>query len=249
MQPFFLHNRDIFEAREKKSKIYHWLAFIGAQTVSEIPYLILCATLYFACWYFTAGFPTTASISGHMYLQMIFYEFLYTSIGQGIAAYAPNEYFAAVMNPVLIGAGLVSFCGVVVPFSQMQPFWRDWLYYLDPFTYLVGGLLGEVLWDVEVRCDPSELVRFTAPVGQTCGEYMAAFLAEKPGYLVDGNATACEFCQFSTGADYARTFNLKERYYSWRDTGITALFCISSYAMVFLMMKLRSKKTKSARSE
>jgi hypothetical protein len=32
-------------------------------------------------------------------------------------------------------------------------------------------------------------------------------------------------------------------------TGITALFCISSYAMVFLMMKLRSKKTKSARSE
>lgn len=200
-----------------------------------------------------------------MYLQMIFYEFLYTSIGQGIAAYAPNEYFAAVMNPVLIGAGLVSFCGVVVPFSQMQPFWRDWLYYLDPFTYLVGGLLGEVLWDVEVRCDPSELVRFSAPVGQTCGEYMAAFLAEKPGYLVDGNATMCEFCQYSTGADYARTFNLKERYYSWRDvspslfrmtreiltmqTGITALFCISSYAMVFLMMKLRSKKTKSARSE
>lgn len=196
---------------------------------------------------------------------MIFYEFLYTSIGQGIAAYAPNEYFAAVMNPVLIGAGLVSFCGVVVPFSQMQPFWRDWLYYLDPFTYLVGGLLGEVLWDVEVRCDPSELVRFSAPVGQTCGEYMAAFLAEKPGYLVDGNATMCEFCQYSTGADYARTFNLKERYYSWRDvspslfrmtreiltmqTGITALFCISSYAMVFLMMKLRSKKTKSARSE
>ncbi|GFF84984.1 brefeldin A resistance protein [Aspergillus udagawae] len=249
MQPFFLHNRDIFEAREKKSKIYHWLAFIGAQTVSEIPYLILCATLYFACWYFTAGFPATPSISGHMYLQMIFYEFLYTSIGQGIAAYAPNEYFAAVMNPVLLGAGLVSFCGVVVPYSEMQPFWRYWLYYLDPFTYLVGGLLGEVLWDVQVRCEPSELVRFSAPVGQTCGEYMAAFLAEKPGYLVDGNATACEFCQYSTGADYARTFNLKERYYSWRDTGITALFCISSYAMVFLMMKLRSKKTKSARSE
>jgi ABC-type multidrug transport system permease subunit/energy-coupling factor transporter ATP-binding protein EcfA2 len=220
MQPFFLHNRDIFEAREKKSKIYHWLAFIGAQTVSEIPYLILCATLYFVCWYFTAGFPATASISGHMYLQMIFYEFLYTSIGQGIAAYAPNEYFAAVMNPVLIGAGLVSFCGVVVPYSQMQPFWRDWLYYLDPFTYLVGGLLGEVLWDVQVRCGAEELVRFAAPLGQTCGEYMAAFLAQKPGYLVDGNATVCEFCPYETGADYARTFNLKERYYSWRDVSL-----------------------------
>ncbi|EYE92883.1 putative ABC multidrug transporter [Aspergillus ruber CBS 135680] len=250
MQPFFLHNRDIFETREKKSKTYHWIAFIGAQAVSEIPYLIICATLYFACWYFTAGFPVASSISGHVYLQMIFYEFLYTSIGQAIAAYAPNEYFAAIMNPVLIGAGMISFCGVVVPYSQMQPFWRYWMYYLDPFTYLVGGLLGEVLWDVKVHCEPSEWVNFDAPPGQTCGEYMANFLSEQAGYLMDSNATStCSFCQYSTGADYAKTFNLKEKYYSWRDTGITALFCISSYALVFLMMKLRSKKTKSARSE
>ncbi|PLB46565.1 hypothetical protein P170DRAFT_363672 [Aspergillus steynii IBT 23096] len=252
MQPFFLHNRDIFETREKKSKTYHWLAFIGAQAVSEIPYLILCATLYFACWYFTAGFPVKASISGHVYLQMIFYEFLYTSIGQAIAAYAPNEYFAAIMNPVLIGAGLVSFCGVVVPYSQMQPFWRYWLYYLDPFTYLVGGLLGEVLWDVDVTCKADDLVRFSAPDGQTCAQYMGDFLASGTGYLVDaagGAGGECAFCKYTTGADYAKGFNLLERYYSWRDTGITALFCISSYGLVFLMMKLRSKKTKSARSD
>ncbi|KAE8354612.1 ABC-2 type transporter-domain-containing protein [Aspergillus coremiiformis] len=250
MQPFFLHNRDIFETREKKSKTYHWLAFIGAQTVSEIPYLIICATLYFVCWYFTAGFPVEASISGHVYLQMIFYEFLYTSIGQAIAAYAPNEYFAAIMNPILLGAGLISFCGIVVPYSQMQPFWRYWIYYLDPFTYLSGGLLGEVLWDVKVQCKASELVHFSAPSGQTCGQYMTDFLAEQAGYLLDSNATSdCAFCPYTTGADYAKTFNLKERFWSWRDTGITALFCITSYGLVFLMMKLRSKKTKSARSE
>ncbi|KAJ5237041.1 hypothetical protein N7489_007132 [Penicillium chrysogenum] len=250
MQPFFLHSRDIFETREKKSKTYHWSAFIGAQTLTEIPYLIICATLYFACWYFTAGLPVEPSVSGHVYLQMIFYELLYTSIGQAIAAYAPNEYFAAVMNPVLIGAGLVSFCGVVVPYSQMQPFWRYWIYYLDPFNYLVGGLFGEVIWDVKVKCEPSEFVQFTAPPGQTCGQYMADFLATQSGYLADGNSTGtCSFCPYSQGSDYAKTFNLQEKYYSWRDTGITALFCISSYSLVFLMMKLRSKKTKSARSE
>ncbi|EEA25209.1 hypothetical protein TMatcc_006570 [Talaromyces marneffei ATCC 18224] len=250
MQPFFLHNRDIFETREKKSKTYHWIAFIGAQVVSEIPYLILCATLYFLCWYYTAGFPNVSSIAGHVYLQMIFYEFLYTSLGQGIAAYAPNEYFAAILNPVILGAGMVSFCGVVVPYSQMQPFWRYWLYYLDPFKYLVGGLLGEVLWDVKVECTASELVHFAAPANQTCGVYMADFLSSAAGYIVDANSTdICSFCQFSTGADYAKTFNLGEKYYAWRDTGITALFCISCYATVFLMMKLRSKKTKSARSE
>ncbi|KAG0159686.1 hypothetical protein PDIDSM_7209 [Penicillium digitatum] len=219
------------------------------RTLTGDPYLI-CATLYFACWYFTAGLPVEASVSGHVYLQMIFYELLYTSIGQAIAAYAPNEYFAAVMNPVLIGAGLISFCGVVVPYSLMQPFWRYWIYYLDPFNYLVGGLLGEVIWDVKVKCTPSEFVQFTAPSGQTCGQYMADFLATQAGYLADGNSTGtCSFCPYSEGSDYAKTFNLREKYYSWRDTGITALFCISSYALVFFMMKLRSKKTKSARSE
>lgn len=39
--------------------------------MTEIPYLIVCATLYFACWYFTTGLPVEASVSGHVYLQMI----------------------------------------------------------------------------------------------------------------------------------------------------------------------------------
>jgi ABC-type multidrug transport system permease subunit len=100
----------------------------------------------------------------------------------------------------------------------MQPFWRYWMYYLDPFTYLVGGLLTNILWDVKVECNPSEYLTFSAPDGQTCGEYMADFLAAQPGYLLDANATAtCSFCQYSTGADYAKTFNLREKYYGWRD--------------------------------
>ena len=250
MQPFFLHNRDLFETREKKSKTYHWLAFVTAQITSEIPYLVICATLYFACWYFTAGFPVKAATSGHIYLQMIFYELLYTSIGQAIAAYAPNVYFAAITNPLLIGAGLITFCGVVVPYASMQPFWRYWLYYLDPFNYLVGGLFGTVIWDVQVECSASEYTVFDPPSGQTCGAYMADFLASNAGYIADSSATAdCRYCPYRTGAEYAQGFNLNEKYYAWRDTGITALFCISSYLMVVVMMKLRSKKTKSARSE
>ncbi|CAI4214022.1 unnamed protein product [Parascedosporium putredinis] len=216
--PILLHNRDLFETREKKSKTYHWLAFIGAQTVSEIPYLIICATLYFACWYFTAGFPVEAKISGHMYLQMIFYEFLYTSLGQAIAAYAPNEYGAAILNPIIIGAGMISFCGVVVPYSLMQPFWKYWLYYLDPFHYLVGGLFGTVVWDVQVQCRPEELTTFEPPSGLSCGQYMSDFLAKDGGYVVDANATsACQYCPYSTGADYAKSFNINEAYYPWRD--------------------------------
>ncbi|KAH7310719.1 ABC-2 type transporter-domain-containing protein [Stachybotrys elegans] len=248
-QPLFIKNRDLFETREKKSKTYHWFAFISAQLLAEIPVLILCAVIYFCCWYFTAGFPVKASISGQVFLQMLLYEFLYTSIGQAIAAYSPNDYFAALANPIFIGAGLINFCGVVVPYSQIQPFWRYWIYYLDPFTYLIGGLLEPVVWDVQVECKANELARipFSSQNGTTCGDYMADFISANGGYLTDPSATdGCSYCAYSSGAEYLRAMNINEKYYGWRDVGITALFCVSSFALVFLMMKLRTKATKKA---
>ncbi|KAI0970759.1 putative ABC multidrug transporter [Xylaria arbuscula] len=246
LQPLFIKNRDIFETREKKSKTYSWIAFISAQLLSEVFILIVCGTIYFVSWYFTSGFPVKASISGQIYLQMLLYEFLYTSIGQAIAAYSPNAYFAALANPLIVGT-LIQFCGVFVPYSHMTPFWRYWLYYLNPFTYLVGGLLVPVSWDTEVVCKASELTSIPLPPDTTCGEYMAEFLSHYSGYVADeGSNTTCSYCPYSSGADYLKTLNFNERYYGWRDVGITALFCISSYGLVFLMMRLRTKATKTA---
>lgn len=44
-QPLFLARRDLFEAREKKAKIYSWKAFVFGLIVSEFPYLLVCAIL------------------------------------------------------------------------------------------------------------------------------------------------------------------------------------------------------------
>jgi ABC-type multidrug transport system permease subunit len=49
-QPKFIANRDIFEAREKKAKLYSWWAFCFGEIVAEVPYLLVCALLYFAPW-------------------------------------------------------------------------------------------------------------------------------------------------------------------------------------------------------
>lgn len=45
-QPKFIGNRDVFEAREKKANLYSWKAFIFAEIVSEVPYLIVCVRPY-----------------------------------------------------------------------------------------------------------------------------------------------------------------------------------------------------------
>jgi ABC-type multidrug transport system permease subunit len=51
LQPLFIERRDIYEAREKKSKMYSWVAFTTGLIISEIPYLCVCAVLYYVCWY------------------------------------------------------------------------------------------------------------------------------------------------------------------------------------------------------
>lgn len=248
LQPLFIDRRDIYETREKKSKMYSWWAFVTGLIVSELPYLCICAVLYFACWYYTVGFPKDSNKAGASFFVMLMYEFIYTGIGQFIAAYAPNAVFASLVDPLIIGV-LISFCGVLVPYAQIKAFWRYWMYYLNPFNYLMGSLLTFTVFDVEVQCTDREFAVFDPPSGQTCASYLANFLAGEGSRtnLVNPGATAgCKVCEFRRGSDYLYDLNLKDYYYGWRDAAIVVIFALSSYGMVFLLMKLRTKASKKA---
>ncbi|KAF4968319.1 hypothetical protein FSARC_4264 [Fusarium sarcochroum] len=246
LQPLFIHRRDIFETREKKSKMYSWVAFTTGLIVSEVPYLIVCAVLYYICWYYTVGFPDTSSRAGGTFFVMLMYEFIYTGIGQFIAAYAPNEVFASLVNPLVITI-LVSFCGVLVPYAGITAFWRYWLYYINPFNYLMSSMLAFDVWGAEVNCKDREFARFSPPNGTTCGEYLKDFLSQGPSSLLNPDSTdECMVCSYSSGEDYLRTLNINAYSYAWRNAGITAAFVFSSYALVYVLMKLRTKASKKA---
>lgn len=248
LQPLFIERRDIFETREKKSKMYSWAAFVTGLIVSEFPYLCICGALYFVCWYFTVGFPYPSNRAGGTFFVMLMYEFVYTGVGQFIAAYAPNAVFASLSNPFIIGI-LVSFCGILVPYSQISVFWRYWIYYLNPFTYMTGSMLVFDLWGTEVSCTAKEFAVFDPPNGTTCGQYLEAYMQ---GYgsgtrLVNPDATSsCQVCQYRDASDYLKTINIKSYSYGWRDAGIVVLFAFSSYTLVYMLMKLRTKQSKKA---
>ncbi|KAE8333393.1 ABC-2 type transporter-domain-containing protein [Aspergillus sergii] len=250
LQPLFIDRRDIFEAREKKSKMYHWAPFVTGLIVSEFPYLLVCAFLYYVCWYFTVGLPTSPYHAGSVFFVVVMYECLYTAIGQMIAAYTPNAVFASLVNPLVITT-LVSFCGVMIPYSQIQPFWRYWMYYIDPFNYLMSSLLVFTTWDKPVHCTPDELAVFDPTPNQTCGEYLDTYqrgMGVATNLLNPLDTAGCRVCQYTEGGDYLRTLNLAERSYGWRNAGIVVAFVIGIYGLVFLMMKLRTKATKKAES-
>ncbi|RDL34441.1 putative ATP-binding cassette multidrug transport protein [Venustampulla echinocandica] len=248
LQPLFIDRRDIYETREKKSKMYSWVAFVTGLIVSELPYLCICAVLYFVCWYYTVGFPSDSNKAGATLFVMLCYEFIYTGMGQFIAAYAPNAVFASLANPLVLGI-LISFCGVLVPYLQITPFWRYWIYWMNPYNYLMGSLLTFTSFDAPVRCREEEFAVFSPPGSQTCGEYLAGYMQGMGARtnLTNPDATAsCKVCQYRTGSDWLVGLNLNDYYYGWRDAAIVVIFVFSGYAMVYLLMKLRTKRSKTA---
>lgn len=71
LQPKFLHLRDLFQARENSSKIYHWSAFVIAAILVEIPYSIVAGTLYFVSWYFPIAFPRDSFRVGYTWMMLM----------------------------------------------------------------------------------------------------------------------------------------------------------------------------------
>ncbi|KAI9826621.1 MAG: hypothetical protein M1832_006217 [Thelocarpon impressellum] len=231
LQPKFLEFRNIYRSREANSKIYSWVALVTGAIVVEIPYSLVAGSIYFNCWYWGVGFPRDSFAAGFTWIMMMLFELYYVSFGQAIAAFSANELLASLLVPVFF-LFIVSFCGVVVPPAGLPYFWRSWMYPLTPFRYLVEAFLGVLLHNVPVRCDENEFARFSPPSGQTCEEYTRQFVKMAGGYVQE-TAGLCEFCQYSSGDEYAAQLNLFYRY-RWRDFGIFWAYIIFNFAVVYV---------------
>jgi ABC-type multidrug transport system permease subunit/ABC-type multidrug transport system ATPase subunit len=240
LQPVFLHSRNIFQSRENNAKIYSWFAWVTAAVVVEIPYAIVAGGIYFCCWWWGIfGTRVSSFTSGFAFLLILLFELYYVSFGQAIASFAPNDLFASLLVPIFF-LFVVSFCGVVVPPMQLPTFWREWMYWLSPFHYLLEAFLGAAIHDQPVQCADSELARFSPPPGQSCQEFTRTFIAQVGGYVQDGADGFCEFCQYATGDEFGKGFSV---YYShiWRDFGIFCAFIAFNYGVIYFSTWLRFK--------
>lgn len=104
--------------------------------------------------------------------------------------------------------------------TQLPGFWI-FMYRVSPLTYLISALLSTGIANQAVECSSIELLTFHPPAGQTCGEYMAAYLAMAGGgALADPAATSsCAFCSLSTTNTFLASVS---SYYDqrWRNFGL-----------------------------
>ncbi|KXJ89816.1 ABC-2 type transporter-domain-containing protein [Microdochium bolleyi] len=219
--------------REQSSKMYSTFTFTTTMIVAEIPYSILCAVIFFLPIYYMPGFQYESSRAGLQFFFMLLTELFSITLGQVLAAISPSAFIACQYDPFIV-ITFALFCGVTIPYPQMPGFWKAWLYQLDPFTRLIGGTVTTALEGVEVVCKSSELQRFNAPGGSSCGEYMAPYFKSGGlGYIANNATSACEFCAYKVGNQFYEPlgFHFDNR---WRDLGIYAAFIFSNIVILFL---------------
>ncbi|KAL4993320.1 ABC-2 type transporter-domain-containing protein [Aspergillus recurvatus] len=235
----FIMNRDLWKAREGPSGAYGWVAFCTAQVISEIPYAIISAVIFFVLYYFTVGLPLGFA-AGYSFLMFFLFFLFATSWGQWIAALSADSVVAATLMPFFI-IMCETMNGILQPHENMPVFWAYTMYYITPFTYWIGGVLTSVLRGVPVICDESELAVFQSPPNMTCGEYAGSWLAKKGvGYLANTEGSGnCGYCEYSYGDDYLSTIGLDSSKI-WPYFGIFVAFVVSNYLMVYLLVYIRS---------
>lgn len=236
VQPKFAIARSI-SFREEAGKAYQTIPFAISMALAETPYSILCAVCFFLPIYYIPGLQSASSRAGYQFLMVAIMEMFAVSLGQMIASLTPNPKISALFNPPVI-ITFALFSGVTVPGPLMPAFWRAWMYPLDPFGRLISGMLVTELHGRTVECVDSELQSFSAPAGQTCGQYMQSyFAAGNPGYIVNNDTSSCQYCAYKTGDQFYTPldYDFDNR---WRDLGILSCYIASSIIIMLLAVSL-----------
>lgn len=130
----------------------------------------------------------------------------------------------------------------------MPGFWH-FLYRVNPFTYLISGILSTGVARAAISCAANEYLAFSPPANQTCGDFMQDYIARNGGYLLDPAATqACRFCRLDSTDVYLEGVNAPYAE-AWRNFGLMWVYVgfnvIGALALYWAVRVPKVKKAKA----
>lgn len=268
--PTFVAARNLYEARERPSKIFSWKAFMLSILTAEMPFQIVVGTLAFLCWYYPAGFYSIADNpivegsdgaithvgsqmtqrAGLVYFYIILFYIFGPTLGQLVVAPMGDADAASNIGMMFFSLSLM-FCGVLRTKDEMPGFWK-FMYRVSPFTYWIGGVLGLAISNSHVTCEDNELKTLMPPSGMSCEDYFSDYLkqanSQMPGAAGDLSTASDGSCQYCpTGSTNAFLGNVNIFYHDrWRNFGIFwAYIAFNIFMCTFLYYLARVPKKSS----
>ncbi|KAL2848368.1 ABC-2 type transporter-domain-containing protein [Aspergillus pseudoustus] len=233
--PNFIMQRDLYEVRERPSKVYSWSAFMLANIVVELPWNTLAAIITFLPFYYLIGMDKNAKVtdtvterSGLMVLLIWSFMMHCATFTSMVVAGAVTAEVGAIIALILYCMCLI-FCGVMVPSTALPGFWI-FMYRVSPLTYLISGMLSAGLARTPVTCSDVELVPVQPPSGQSCGEYLSAYMQAAGGKVYNPNATEiCQFCPMVSSDAFLASVS-SEYGDRWRNFGLMWVYIFFNVA-------------------
>ncbi|TKY89335.1 hypothetical protein EX895_001866 [Sporisorium graminicola] len=237
IMPFWIMSRSIW-IREETSKTFAGTVFASTQLISEVPYALVCGTVFFVLIYYLAGFNTESGRAAYFWIMTFLLEMFAISIGTMIASFSKSAYFASLFVPFLtIVLNLT--CGILSPPQSMSSsLYSKFLYNVNPIRFTISPLIANELHGLKIQCAANEFSRFTPPSGQTCAQWAGNYVDRIGGYLQNPTATAdCLYCTYADGDEFYSAFGItfSER---GRDAGILVAFVVFNCVATILFTKL-----------
>jgi ABC-type multidrug transport system ATPase subunit/ABC-type multidrug transport system permease subunit len=194
--------------KHKSFSFYRPAAYAIAQTVVDIPLVLIQVFIFDIVVYFMASLQRTAS---QFFISLLFLWILTMTMYaffRAIGALVGSLDVATRITGVAIQA-LVVYTGYLIPPSKMHP-WFSWLRWINPVQYGFEALLSNEFYNLQIECVPPYVVPQVPnanPQYQSC-----AIQGSTPGSLT------------VSGADYIQVAYQYSRSHLWRNFGFICAF-------------------------
>jgi ATP-binding cassette subfamily G (WHITE) protein 2 (SNQ2) len=209
--------------KHKSFSFYRPAAYAIAQTVVDVPLVLVQVFIFDIVVYFMANLQRTAS---QFFISLLFLWIITMTMYaffRAIGALVGSLDIATRITGVAIQA-LVVYTGYLIPPSKMHP-WFSWLRWINPIQYGFEGLLANEFYNLEIQCVPPYIVP-QIPGAQE--QYQScAIQGNTPGSLT------------VSGAEYISVAYQYSRSHLWRNFGFICAFFIFFVALTAFGMEIQ----------
>lgn len=205
------------------SSFYRPAAFAIAQTVVDMPLILIQVLIFDIVVYFMANLGRTPSqFFINLLFQLILTLNMY-SIFRAIGSLVKSLDVAVRITGVAIQV-LVVYTGYLIPPQKMHP-WFKWLIWINPVQYGFEALMVNEFYNLDIECVPPYLV--PQGPGVTTRYQSCTIQGNQPGQ------TSVK------GADYIKTAFTYDRAHLWRNFAIITAYWIFFVVLTMIGMELQ----------